>query len=76
MTSEVSAARQRRDYFEQGCLCVLRGTLKAAPVEMDDAESVTFYERNCLCSRNYLELQGGRLSFGPPEDARPPAAGQ
>lgn len=39
MTSEVSdpAARERRDYFERGCLCILRGTLKAAPAEMDDA---------------------------------------
>jgi hypothetical protein len=47
-----------REYFEQGCLCLIRGELQKVDSCIDDSEANVFYERNCSCSRNYLNVEG------------------
>jgi len=52
-----------REYFEDGCIC-LNGwpkdktpkTLEACPPDMPDTEAIKFYEQNCKCTRNYINL--------------------
>ena len=42
-----------RDYFESGCLCILKDkTLQKAPAEMSNEDAVKLYMDNCKCSRH------------------------
>lgn len=44
---------QMRDYFESGCLCILKDkTLQKAPAEMSNEDAVKLYMDNCKCSRH------------------------
>ncbi len=44
---------QMRDYFESGCLCILKDkTLQKAPAEMSNEDVVKLYMDNCKCSRH------------------------
>lgn len=45
-----------REYFEDGCACIhVAKTMQPCPTKKPDAEAVAFYERNCKCSRNYVQ---------------------
>ncbi|UKM53838.1 hypothetical protein VL2_gp025 [Pseudomonas phage vB_PaeM_VL12] len=42
-----------REYFENGCLCILRDkTLEKAPACMSNEDAVKLYMDNCKCSRH------------------------
>ncbi len=41
-----------REYFEEGCLCVLNGDIHCPPDQPDDVANV-FYMMWCGCSRHY-----------------------
>lgn len=52
---ELTRLKLNRSYFEDGCACIhSTKTLQPCPTNMPDAEAVTFYERHCKCSRNYV----------------------
>jgi len=44
-----------RQYFEEGCLCLHEKKLEKQPAEECDQLAAEFYEKNCVCSRNYLK---------------------
>ena len=45
-----------REYFEDGCSCIHTAkALQPCPTNMADSEAVAFYEKNCKCSRNYVQ---------------------
>lgn len=55
--NEEQRLRENREYFESGCACIHRAkTVQLCPASTPDAEAVTFYEQNCKCSRNYVQL--------------------
>ncbi len=48
---------QNREYFESGCACIHREkTMELCPTNTPDTEAVAFYEQNCKCSRNYVQI--------------------
>ena len=51
--TEQERIRFTRQYFEDGCLCLLRGAIDKAGLEMSDRDAVRYYSSNCQCSRNY-----------------------
>jgi hypothetical protein len=44
----------KRRYFESGCACIASGSLEKFPPKVADSLAVSFYEKNCHCSRNYI----------------------
>lgn len=44
-----------RAYFEEGCLCLLNNPSELAPKEWSDYLAIKYYEKNCKCSRNYIQ---------------------
>lgn len=53
--------RPFRSYFEDGCLCVLDGTLQKAEQNMTDGEALDYYIANCKCSRHPNASEGKPL---------------
>ena len=48
--------RLNRAYFEDGCACINTAkVIQICPTNMDDASAVAFYEKSCICSRNYIQ---------------------
>lgn len=41
-----------REYFEVGCLCILRGEVQKLGEEFSDEEAVEIYGKECKCSRH------------------------
>ncbi|WP_131815934.1 MULTISPECIES: hypothetical protein [Pseudomonas] len=55
---EEQRLKLNREYFEEGCACIHTvKTLQPCPTNMADREAVTFYEKNCKCSRNYVQIE-------------------
>jgi hypothetical protein len=46
-----------REYFENGCVCLMWGELQKVDSTVNDSEASAFYEQNCKCSRNYLNME-------------------
>jgi hypothetical protein len=54
--TEQERLKLNREYFEEGCSCIhTTKTLQPCPVNMADEEAVSFYEKSCECSRNYVQ---------------------
>lgn len=51
--NEAENQRLMRAYFEDGCLCILGGTLAKLSPEVPDGEAAQIYHEKCTCSRNY-----------------------
>ena len=49
--------RMAREYFESGCLCLLKGSIQKQDEAIDSDTAAAYYERNCTCSRNYKHLE-------------------
>ncbi len=60
-TTEAERLRLNRQYFEEGCLCILEAkTISPCKPDTPDEEAVAFYESNCTCSRTYIPKRTGR----------------
>lgn len=59
---ELKRLQWNRDYFEDGCSCILRGEIPKLPSEVANKFAISFYEDNCHCYRNYV------TSETPPQD--------
>lgn len=52
MPDDPSGVKWLREYFEEGCLCVLHGDISVPKEEPDDVAAL-FYVMWCGCSRHY-----------------------
>lgn len=50
-----------REYFEEGCLCLISGKILGKARSVPDREAVEYYEASCTCSRNYKHLEDSPL---------------
>ncbi len=46
-----------RKYFEDGCQCIIKGTIEKQSDNLSDKAAVRYYEQNCKCSQNYNETK-------------------
>lgn len=55
---ETERLRFNREYFENGCACLLRDKLfDKVGEECTDKAAVMYYEQSCVCSRNYIDKE-------------------
>ena len=57
VVEEMKRLRLCRNYFEQGCICVLTGVIDTLGSHETDEDAVRYYEGTCTCSRNYKHLE-------------------
>lgn len=48
------AIARKRNYFEEGCSCIASGVLEKYNQSGSDLQAVTYYQKNCHCSRNSI----------------------
>jgi len=51
-SEEAERLKWLRDYFEEGCLCILSGAIKALPSSSSDRDAAAYYLDHCRCSRH------------------------
>ena len=39
-----------RNYYEQGCLCIVTGYIETVPKSVPDVIAYEYYDKNCCCS--------------------------